>query len=99
VAHNTVESHRLYCTGKQTGASREGTAMNTPASSATVIATRLSLLAELDASAEVSFMNRSQLRLRVFGVVDRLDRGIITTTVAAELFERIESDVAALRAS
>lgn len=73
--------------------------MITPPTPGTVIATRLSLLAELDASAEVSFMDRSQLRLRVFGVVDRLDRGVITTAVAAELFEKIGGDVAALRPS
>jgi hypothetical protein len=66
---------------------------------ASVIAQRLSLLAELDDSADVSFMNRSRMRLSVFGVVDRLDRGAISTAGAAELFRRIEDEVTALHAS
>lgn len=63
---------------------------------AVVIAQRLSILAELDASADVSFMDRSRMRLSVFGVVDRLDRGAISTAAAAALFGRIEDEVMAL---
>jgi hypothetical protein len=63
---------------------------------ASVIAQRLHLLAELDTSADVSFMNRSRMRLSVFGVVDRLDRGTITTSTASVLFGQIEDEVASL---
>jgi hypothetical protein len=59
----------------------------------TVIGTRLRILAELDSSATISFMERSQLRLRVFGIVDALDRGAITTSSATELFAVLQKDV------
>jgi hypothetical protein len=60
---------------------------------AEVISLRLRLLAALDASAEVSFMERAQFRLRVFGIVEALDRGEIATPTAIELFEGIQNDL------
>lgn len=66
---------------------------------ASIISTRLSLLAQLDSSAGVSFMNRAELRLRIFGIVDSLDRGVITREQAAVLFARVQDDVATLVAA
>lgn len=66
---------------------------------ASIISTRLSLLAQLDSSAGVSFMNRAELRLRIFGIVDSLDRGVITREQAAALFARVQDDVATLVAA
>ncbi|RPE78566.1 MULTISPECIES: hypothetical protein [unclassified Frondihabitans] len=66
---------------------------------ASIISTRLSLLAQLDSSAGVSFMNRAELRLRIFGVVDALDRGVITADKARELFARVQGDISTLIAA
>jgi hypothetical protein len=64
--------------------------------SASVLSARLSILTELDTSAEVSFMERTRLRLRVFGIVDSLERRTISTETATRLFAELQSDVSVL---
>jgi hypothetical protein len=42
---------------------------------------------------------KTVFRLRVFGIVDSLDRGTISTATAADLFQHLEEDVATLVAA
>jgi len=58
-----------------------------------IIALRLDILSEIDASANVSFLERSQFRLKVFGVLGAVERFTLTPDAALEELERIKTDV------
>lgn len=60
---------------------------------ADVISARLDILAKLDSSPEVSFMERARFRLRVFGIVEALDRGDITSSTAADRLTALRREI------
>ena len=70
-------------------------AMSDPTPSA-VIELRLKILSDLDTSANVSFLERSQMRLRVFAVVGAVDRRAMSPSTALSVLEDVRRDVSAL---
>ncbi|MCU1526308.1 MAG: hypothetical protein JWP75_71 [Frondihabitans sp.] len=61
---------------------------------AQILRDRLEIGAELDESAELSYLERARLRLELVTVVEDLDRGLVSRTDAAAALERLRDEVA-----
>jgi hypothetical protein len=60
---------------------------------AQILRDRLEIGAELDESAELSYLERAHLRLDLVTIVQDLDRGLLSRTDAAAALQRLRQEV------